>query len=163
MHVQNRDFAQFQKTSNKLLVTKGDSKAHWMGFVVACFLNEDYDRCLKTIDVFVSTIAKKDLYSDPFEKSELQFFKVLVIEKASGVADALKSLQEQKSIITDKEEWTQKCAEYEGILGLKQQEIEHWKELVDGNAENFNFHLGLLHALEIIPKSHCKLLTNLTQ
>jgi len=161
MHIQNRDFPQFQKSSNKLLMAKPDNKAHWMGFAVACHLNGDHHKTISILDQFIAAMQKKDLLTDSFEKSELLFFKANVLEQAQGVSEALTFLKTNESLITDKEEWFESVADYSRKLGLKDEEIATWKTLLNGNPENFNYHRGLLIALDIIPSDHPTLFKNL--
>eukprot|EP01127_Copromyxa_protea_P006915 TRINITY_DN16851_c0_g1_i1.p1 TRINITY_DN16851_c0_g1~~TRINITY_DN16851_c0_g1_i1.p1 ORF type:complete len:867 (-),score=274.10 TRINITY_DN16851_c0_g1_i1:22-2601(-) len=153
LHVQNRDFANFQKATYKLLVAKSGSKIHWMSYAVACALNDENIKAVSITDKYRDIQKNSGIISN-YEESELFFFKSTCYERSGDLQGALKILEENKAKITDKEEWKSKRAEILGKLGRHEESAEQWLALISANPENWTFHHQYLVQAGVLPADH---------
>jgi hypothetical protein len=74
--LQLHDWKGLQETRRELLVSKGNNKQNWVGFILSHFLSGNYDVALEVVDCYVSTLPE-DQPADS-ESSEIEMFKALV-------------------------------------------------------------------------------------
>eukprot|EP01126_Amoeba_proteus_P036540 TRINITY_DN3731_c0_g2_i14.p1 TRINITY_DN3731_c0_g2~~TRINITY_DN3731_c0_g2_i14.p1 ORF type:complete len:709 (+),score=149.41 TRINITY_DN3731_c0_g2_i14:223-2349(+) len=124
-----------------------------MGYAVACALNDDYDRGISVLDQYCS-VQKQSGVINQFEESELLLFKATILENKNDLEGALKFLDDHCYQITDKESLKTKRAELLTKLGRIEDAAKVWSVLIDGNPEQWSYHLGYLKTSGILPYDH---------
>lgn len=159
LHIQNRNYEANMKLRNKILKEKSNQKQNWFGFAVACHLAGDLEKAINVIDAFDAVEKEKEKdekkeheAEEKYERSEVLLYKNLILEETGDYPRALKHLEEVENELVDREEVTQRKADYYFALGKFEDSARMYRSLVKGNPENWNFHSGLLVALKIIPK-----------
>lgn len=135
------DWKGLQETRRELLVSKGNNKQNWVGFILSHFLSGNYDVALEVVDCYVSTLPE-DQPADS-ESSEIEMFKALILERKGDLSGALAHLEAKRARIVNGLDWTVRKGNLLVQLGRWEEALAPWQELVKINPENYNYHRGL--------------------
>lgn len=94
-----RDFEGFRDTRRTLLVKDPNSKDVWTNFAVSCYLAEDYETTISTIETILKfndedKLVKKQM--SPLSLMEVLVLKVKAFEKLGKLDEALSFMNEHR-------------------------------------------------------------------
>jgi len=146
LQIQRRMHDGFQETRRKILMLKTNNTSNWIAYAIGNHLNGNYPKALSVLDTYIKTLDKKVNY----ENSELFLYYNMVIEESGDFERALTHLDEIEKNVVDK----LSLREIRGKLNLKLGNFgkaqEDFEKLVKLNPENYDYHLLVMQAKQIL-------------
>ncbi len=141
LQVQLGSYEKLCESRRQMLSHKPGYKANWVGFAVAHHLSRHYDVALGVIDQYLETLEKsrKPDYAD----SELTMLRALILEEKGDYENALLCLQDNDSLVRDRESFLRKRGELLLRVGKFREAARDFLRLVRSNPENYEFHRGI--------------------
>lgn len=140
LQIQMRDLEGYRETRYQLFMLRPTQRASWIGYAMAYHLLKEYDMALKILEEFRKTQQKTNY---DYEHSELLMYQNMVIRESGQLTEALNHLDEYQAQICDKLSVSETRAELLLMLGRLSQAEQVYRELVDGNPENWAYYTGL--------------------
>ncbi|XP_068924750.1 N-alpha-acetyltransferase 16, NatA auxiliary subunit isoform X5 [Petaurus breviceps papuanus] len=136
-----------EETRYQLLQLRPTQRASWIGYAIAYHLLKDYDMALKLLEEFRKTQQIPPNKID-YEYSELILYQNQVMREADLFQESLEHIETYENQICDKLVVEEIKGEMLLKLGRLKEAGEIFKDLIDRNAENWNYYEGLEKALQ---------------
>lgn len=129
-----------------------NSKEVWTNYAVSCYLAEDYETTISTIETILrfndeDILVKKQL--PPLSLMEVLVLKVKAYEKLGKVDEALALMNEQKASFLDVNQREDLFGRLYVAKGFGEKAIEHFEKLLEQNSCNHNTYYKILEAKHI--------------
>uniref|UniRef100_A0A7N4P6Q3 N-alpha-acetyltransferase 16, NatA auxiliary subunit n=1 Tax=Sarcophilus harrisii TaxID=9305 RepID=A0A7N4P6Q3_SARHA len=147
LQIQMRDLEGYRETRYQLLQLRPTQRASWIGYAIAYHLLKDYDMALKLLEEFRKTQQVPPNKID-YEYSELILYQNQVMREADLFQESLEHIETYENQICDKLVVEEIKGEMLLKLGRLKEAGEIFKDLIDRNAENWNYYEGLEKALQ---------------
>ncbi|XP_036613540.1 N-alpha-acetyltransferase 16, NatA auxiliary subunit isoform X3 [Trichosurus vulpecula] len=147
LQIQMRDLEGYRETRYQLLQLRPTQRASWIGYAIAYHLLKDYDMALKLLEEFRKTQQIPPNKID-YEYSELILYQNQVMREADLFQESLEHIETYENQICDKLVVEEIKGEMLLKLGRLKEAGEIFKDLIDRNAENWNYYEGLEKALQ---------------
>lgn len=145
MQMQIRDYKGYLHSRSQVLQNNADNSRSWRTFIVAQYVNKDYDAALKVLTSYRGTLSEEK--KDSFDYSELCYLEHEIIIAKGDLQAALKHLDTHKQHMRDQVRFRERKV----WLYMKSQMYEEAREvyisLFKLNPENYNYHRGYQCAL----------------
>lgn len=99
-----RDYQGFQETRRQLLVKDPSKSETWIAYAAGCYLAQDYDNCLSTLDSIIRINAEDSKQKKPLKpEHELEIYTMQVkcLEQKGEHEKAIASLQKNEKYFID--------------------------------------------------------------
>jgi len=150
LQIHLRDHEGYVETRRHILMAKPTQKANWLAFAVATHAMGNHQEALRILDEYDTTMEAPE--KPDYEYSELVLYKNSVMEDKGDYQAALDHLKNNEKNIKDKLYMLEKRAEFN--LKLKNFTLAEagYRELLEINPDNKNYHTGFQRATQIYPE-----------
>mmetsp|Transcript_16311 Transcript_16311/g.25210 ORF Transcript_16311/g.25210 Transcript_16311/m.25210 type:complete len:627 (+) Transcript_16311:395-2275(+) len=149
MQAQLKDYEGFAESRRKIMVSKSGVMQNWITYLVALYLNKQYDLALEVFGSIENQIeTHKDSQLKPYEISEIYLFKVKIMEAMGDLKGAVKYLTKKKvsNIILDEFRKNEELARLQIAIGQKVKGIETYEQLLRLNSSSTDYYRAILAA-----------------
>jgi tetratricopeptide (TPR) repeat protein len=136
-----------------MVLGRTDNNQNWIAYAAACFLNHDFENCLKVIDDFKKLVTTDDPKKalKPFEMSEVLILEAHALEKSGQHYKAVNLILKKDKKITNQISKFEALARNYEKLGKPEKAIENLNALLQIGSANANYYWKVLE-LKGIPK-----------
>ena len=150
LQIQIRDYEGLEETRRKLLSIRPNNKDNWIGFAVAFHLSGNYNTAVSVINTYQdmpksSEEEDENPLKKSYELSELNLYKILLLEESGDYVSALKHLNDNESIIVDFLGLQETRARLLSRLGKHDECAEQLHSLLEFNVDNVAYHQGIVN------------------
>eukprot|EP01094_Clydonella_sp_ATCC50884_P014490 TRINITY_DN2493_c0_g1_i2.p1 TRINITY_DN2493_c0_g1~~TRINITY_DN2493_c0_g1_i2.p1 ORF type:complete len:703 (-),score=258.59 TRINITY_DN2493_c0_g1_i2:6-2114(-) len=142
-----RDVAGYLATRHQMFMDNPKQGHHWMGFAVATHLCGNLDQAVKVLTSYADIITNKD----DMEYSEVIMYRHSILEERGDLEEVLKDLYEIRPRVADKTLLREKEADLLFRMGRAAEAEPIYRELLELNPENLQYHKGLQKVLALEP------------
>ena len=141
MEIQTRDLKGFVETRRKMLAMKPNVRLNWLGYAISHHVNGNVQLALDILNQYMETLEKgrKGSYDD----SEMCFYRNALLEEMGDLNKCLAALEEDQEMMVDRLLWKCKKAQFLTMLGRFEEALPLYEELLDENADEFEYHRGV--------------------
>ncbi|KAK3248425.1 N-alpha-acetyltransferase 16, NatA auxiliary subunit [Cymbomonas tetramitiformis] len=152
LQIQMRDLSGFAETRQQLLMLKPNNRNNWIAFAIAQHLHSSYDLAGKILMAYEGTLEGVPV-SERYEHGEMLLYKAMIQEESGALNSALESLDKGSDQIIDvlaaKEARGRLLQQTGNLTGAE----AVYRELLEMNPDNYNYHTGLQSSLGTDPGS----------
>eukprot|EP00937_MAST-01D_sp_MAST-1D-sp2_P000728 g728.t1 len=141
LQVQMRDVRGFRESRRQLLQLKSNSRNNWVTFAISQHLCGEPAQAVGILDAYLETEEKGQPAT--YESSEMLLYRNELLQEAGDADAALAHLDAVGAKVVDKLGWRLARARLLGRAGRFEESAAAFMELVQSNAENYQFHCGL--------------------
>ena len=145
LQAQQRDWPGYLTSAAKALQLRSTLSSSWMSFVIAHYMNKNYDVALEALSAYRKTLPEAKLKK--YDHSELCYLESEIIIAKGDYAGALAQLDQQKAYMRDQVRFRERKALIQMNLKQFDAAAETYITLFQLNPENYNYHRGFQSAL----------------
>ena len=151
LQVHLRDFAGFEDTSRKMLLTKPGVRVNWVTLAAACFANRNYEGCLQSIFSIIKFHEEdQNNKMKPNELSEIILLGVRAYEGQGKNHDALAFFSKYEARVVDLVAKADYLGRLHKKLGNTEKAVAAYEELLQLNSANLETYYKVIDAKGIV-------------
>eukprot|EP01006_Ploeotia_vitrea_P038619 TRINITY_DN66257_c12_g1_i1.p1 TRINITY_DN66257_c12_g1~~TRINITY_DN66257_c12_g1_i1.p1 ORF type:complete len:1066 (-),score=592.35 TRINITY_DN66257_c12_g1_i1:53-2875(-) len=154
LQVQRRYLAQYEDTCRRILLIKSNHKPNWLALAVAMHLNGRPNDAFGVLTSYLTTLSEEQKKLQCVDNNEIHMYRADLLREAGKYDEAIKYINDhskdpETSVLSDRATALEILADCHVRKGELEQAQHHYRQLLDMNPDNVEYHTGLVRAMGI--------------